>query len=132
KNIKLEVNIMKNNDEVIDKLVKKIRPTRYNLYITSYVLLWNNSVAVGHFQTVVNSKEFKKIKKDPLIDYAKFGVQRVIYVYIKYFPIYDLKNMIIKYNSEKIIEKIDTLYSYYQDQIDSINNNIELGDFEYI
>ena len=71
-------------------------PTDYDIFIRSVVKSWMGYVMSGMWFKRVSAEELVEIRRDPLQDFANFGVQDVIFVEIECYPIYRIDEYTVK------------------------------------
>ncbi len=116
--------------EELEAILQRLKPTQYRLLITEVVLDWYGNVGLGNFIKTVSAEEFEQISKDPLRDYASFGVQAVLYVDISASPVYSIDYYTVQSSDYPIhIEKYDErLKHQYSREIEKVLENEELFD----
>ncbi|MEM0135981.1 MAG: hypothetical protein QXU18_12285 [Thermoplasmatales archaeon] len=75
------------------------KPSGYDIVIVSVARGWMNEMLAGLWRKRVTAEEYEKIEKDPLLDYAGYGVEKVLLVKIERWPLYTIGGYVIKNTS---------------------------------
>ncbi|MEM3844084.1 hypothetical protein [Metallosphaera sp.] len=97
----------------------------YEVYVEVVVLDWYNVVRAGKFHFRTSVQQFQEIFKNPLRDYIEFGVQDVLYAFLKYYPVYFKNGMeIIAWGWDGYTYAFSENFERYKEQVDKILENL--------
>ncbi|MEM4067492.1 MAG: hypothetical protein QXV17_11625 [Candidatus Micrarchaeaceae archaeon] len=119
------------NSVILDLEDKDI--IEYEVFVDVIVVDWYGNLEYGKFHFFVDAYQFKEIQENPLRDYASFGVQDVIYVYLQYIPVFWKDGMeIVNWNKFGFIYKVGDNYEKYEKQISKEISIFEEMEYENI
>ena len=113
-------------------------PVAYDLLITIVGQTWYGNLVGGMYEKRVTSEEFEAIKKNPLQDYLKFGLQAVVFVDIQSYPEYRSGDFVIRSTSpeDDIISEWNPHCGYLKEKaevfLDHLQEDYSYGNLEVV